>query len=176
VSPRLLYLIFCRVLGWLVLLSRTTAAKNAEILVLRQEVTILRRQNPKPRLSWPDRVLLAALIRLLPKPLQTWRLVTPATVLTWHRRLVARTWTYPNRSGRPSVDDELADLIGRLAIENPTRATFGSRASCESSGIGPAAPLAGGCYATAASHPHRSRRTPRGSSSCARRPTRSCSS
>jgi hypothetical protein len=67
VSPRLLCVIFCRVLGWLVLLTRTTAAKDAEIFVLRYEVAILRRQNPKPRLCWSDRAVLAAMIRLLPK-------------------------------------------------------------------------------------------------------------
>lgn len=110
----------CRVLGWLVLLTRTTAAKDAEVLVLRHEVAILQRQNPKPRLCWSDRAVLAALIRLLPKQLQAWRLVSPATVLTWHRRLVARKWTYPSRGGRPRVDGELADLIARLAVENAT--------------------------------------------------------
>jgi hypothetical protein len=120
VSPRLLYLIFCQVLGWLVLLARTTAAKNAEILILRHEVALLRRQSPKRRLSWPDRAVFAALIRLLPKHLHVYRPVTPATVLAWHRRLVARKWTYPNRGGRPCVNAGLADLIGRLADENST--------------------------------------------------------
>jgi hypothetical protein len=88
-------------------------------LVLRQEVAMLRRQNPKPRLDWADRAVLAALARLLPKPLRMAWLVTPDTLLGWHRRLIRWRWTYPHRGGRPPVDAKLTVLIGQMARENP---------------------------------------------------------
>ncbi|MBA8923756.1 transposase InsO family protein [Kutzneria viridogrisea] len=105
-------------MGLLVLLGRSSTSKDVELLVLRHEVAVLRRGNPRPRLDWADRAVFAALVRLLPKGLRLHRLVTPGTVLRWHRRLVAARWTYSHRHGRPPVDDVITRLIKRMVTEN----------------------------------------------------------
>ena len=132
-SLRLLYLIFRQVLGLVLLSCRSSSAKDVELLVLRHEVAVLRRTNPRPRLGWADRVVFAALVQRLPCALRRHRLVAPDTILRWHRRLVRRRWTYPNRTGRPPIDDILADLVVRMARENPRWGYVRLRASCSSS-------------------------------------------
>jgi hypothetical protein len=113
VPVRLLYLIMIRVFGWLLLLGRRQASKNAEIMVLRHEVAVLRRRVARPRPDWADRAVLAALAQLLPAALRAHRIVTPGTLLVWHRCLVTRKWIYPIQSGCPRTSQEIRDLVQR---------------------------------------------------------------
>jgi putative transposase len=116
---RLVYLFMVRVFAWLVLLARSDVAKDAEILVLRHEVAVLRRQVARPEPDWADRAVIAALSQLLPSGLRLHRIVTPGTLLAWHRRLVRRKWTHPNDVGRPPVPGEVRALVEQLARQNP---------------------------------------------------------
>ena len=117
----LAYLMLIRILSWLALLARSDTAKDAEILILRHQLAVLRRRTPRPRMTRTDRALITALSRLLPVRRQIGMLVAPATILRWHHQLVARRWTtQPTRPGRPAIPAGLRALVIRLATENPT--------------------------------------------------------
>jgi len=120
VLSKLAYLKLCRSIQLLGLMARGDAAKDFEILVLRHQLTVLRRQIPRLRLEPADRALLAAVSRVLPRSRWSCFFVQPETLLRWHRRLVAGAWTYPHRrTGRPPLDQEVQQLIVHLAKENP---------------------------------------------------------
>ena len=113
------YLVACRLFALVVLLARGDRSKELELLVLRHELSILLRQLRRPQLTESDRLVLAALSRVVSR--RSWRafFVTPETLLRWHRRIVARRWTYPHRRpGRPPIDHTVRELILRLAREN----------------------------------------------------------
>jgi putative transposase len=117
--PKLAYVTLCRSIQLLALLGRGDASKELEILVLRHQLSVLRRQAPRPRLEPADRALLAAISRVLPRVSWSCFFVKPDTLLHWHRRLVVGAWTYPRGAGRPPLNQEVQQLIVRLARENP---------------------------------------------------------
>jgi hypothetical protein len=157
------YLALRRVLELRVLCWRSAEAKEIEILVLRHQLAVLRRQHPRPRLQPQDRALLAALSRLLPRRRWSSFVVTPQTLLRWHRRMVRRHWTYPTTPrGRLPLPDKVQTLIVRLASENPRWGyqrirgellRLGCRVSASSS--------LGSCAPTASSRRHDGRPHPR---------------
>ena len=117
---RLIYQMLTTLLGWLVLRARSDTAKEIEILVLRRQLAVLPRRTPRPPMSWVDRALTAALTRLLPTSRRLGLLVTPATILRWHRQLVTRRWTStPSPPGRPAIPAGLRALVLRLARGEP---------------------------------------------------------
>src|SRR4051812_49529638 len=100
---RLIYQMVAKLLSWAVLHTRSDTSKEIEILVLRHQLAVLQHRTPRPRMTWTDRALIAALTRLLPLRRRLGLLVTPATILRWHRQLIARRWTTkPARPGRPT--------------------------------------------------------------------------
>ena len=104
---RLAYLLMVRSFGWLALLARSGTSKDLEILVFRHEIAALSRRIAQPEPEWADRAVSAALIRLLPRHLRLHRIMMPGTLLTWHRRLIGKKWTYPNTTGRAPVPEEI---------------------------------------------------------------------
>jgi putative transposase len=117
---KLAYLTLCRCIQLLALAARGDAVKDLEIVVLRHQLAVLRRQIPRPKLEPADRALLAAVSRVLPRARRSCFFVQPETLLRWHRRLVAGAWAYPHRqTGRPPLDHRIQQLIVRLAAENP---------------------------------------------------------
>jgi putative transposase len=129
----LVYLVVRRVLQLAALRFRSSEFKELEIVVLRHELSVLRRQVGRPELKAADRVFLAAASRLLAQA--SWRsfVVTPTTLLRWHRRLVAKRWTDQRRAGRPAIGGEIQEFVLRLARENPRWGYQRSRASSTAS-------------------------------------------
>jgi transposase len=120
-AVKLIYQMFTKLLSWMVLHARSNTANEIEILVLRHQLAVLQRRTPRPQISWTDRAVIAALARLLPPRRRRGFLVTPATILRWHRHLVRHRWTTPyTRPGRPGIPAGFRALIVRLATENPT--------------------------------------------------------
>jgi hypothetical protein len=171
VLSKFAYLTLCRSIQLLVLLARGDTAKDLEILVLQHQLTVLRRQIPRLRLEPADRALLAAVSRVLPRSRWSCFFVQPETLLRWHRRLVASAWTYPHRrTGRPPLDQEVQQLIVRLANKNPTWGYQRIKANSSTSGFGSRRPRSVPRFAAMGSTRHHGEPTAPGGRFCASRP------
>ena len=162
-----LYLAVRCLLGCLMLLTRRQMSKDAELLVLRHENAVLRRQISRVRYLPGDRLWLAALSRLVPR--RRWGevfAVTPATLLAWHRRLVARKWDYTSRRrpGRPSTAAGIRTLVIRMATDNPSWGTGGYKANSSSSATRSRPPRSGRSCTPPGSAPRPAAEARRGSS------------
>jgi len=121
VALTLIYRMFATFVSWIVLHARPDTTKEIEILVLRHQLAVLQRHTTRPPMHWTDRAVIAALARLLPAQRRLGLLITPSTILRWHRQLVARRWTTQHAlPGRPAIPAGLRALVLRLANENPT--------------------------------------------------------
>jgi putative transposase len=167
-------MVVCRLLELIVLVGRCDRAKELEILVLRHELSILRRQAGQPRFEAHDRVLLAALSRVLPRRSWSVFLMRPETLLRWHRRFVARRWTYPHRPpGRPPIGREVRELIVRLARENPSWGYLRILGELRKLGLTVSATSVRNILSKAGLPPARSAIVSRGAASCRHTRTRS---
>lgn len=170
-----MYLALVRVFGWLVLLGRSDAAKDVEILVLRHQIAVLRRQVEKPVLSWADRAVLAGLARLVPNWRRLRLIVSPRTILRWHAALVRRRWTYRRgrRPGRPPTAEPIRRLLLDMGRDNPLWAIGASTVNSSAWGTRSRRPPFGGSSGTPVWTRHRGDRDHHGVNSSPRRP-RAC--